>query len=209
MNKNMGKSVKDTEKKSDIDMMSREIAQLIADKEICTATFAGIILPDGSTNETILIPSIRRFNNQGLPIPFSRMRVTPVNPDSNQPIINGMMLRRTTNVAGSPSQFELVVTFLKNPKASVAAAGSAAASNVMRNYVTRAFPVKLDDCQRTITSVASSSGGNVPVACSVGTPVSNKVYRFFSHGPVGNSHAMYHMRICRDCSVKTRVTGCL
>jgi prepilin-type N-terminal cleavage/methylation domain-containing protein len=209
MNKNMNKSVKDTEKKSDIDMMSREIAQLIADKEICKATFVGISLPSNtSNNETILIPSIRRFNNQGVPIPFSRMRVTPVNPNSNQPIINGMMLRRISNVPGTPSQFELVVTFLKNPKAAVAAAGSASADNVMRNYVTRAFPVRLDDCRRRITSVSSSSGSNVPVACPAGEePVSNKVYRFFSWG--FSSNAMHHLRHCRDCTVKTTVTGCL
>jgi hypothetical protein len=119
-----------------------------------------------------------------------------------------MMLRRTRNDPGVPSEFELVVTFLKNPKAAAAANGTIAAENTMRNYITKAFPVRLDDCNRIITSVASSTGTPVPVACPAGAaPVSDEVFQFYSQGG-GSIENIYNMRVCRNCATKSRVTGC-
>jgi prepilin-type N-terminal cleavage/methylation domain-containing protein len=211
LTKNMNKSVKDAEKRGDVDSLAREISQMLSDKDVCRATFVGTILPTtaGSTNETILLPALMRFNSAGQRVSHPRLRVRPVDNTRNQTIINGMMLRRTSNMAGLPSEFELVVTFLKNPKAAAAADGSISAANTMRNYVTKAFPVRLDDCSRILVSVASSTGTPVPVACPAGgTPVSDEVFQFYSPaGPGGNS--VFNMRACRTCAIKSRVTGCL
>lgn len=209
LTKNMNKSVKDAEKRGDVDSLAREIAQMLSDKEACRATFLGTTFASPtSTNETVLIPSLMRFDNTGQRVSHARLRVRPVDNTSNQTIINGMMLRRTVNMPGVPSEFELVVTFLKNPKAAAAADGSIGAANTMRNYVTKAFPVRLDDCDRIITSVASSTAAPVPVACPTGTPVSDDIFQFYSPAGAGQN-SIFHMRVCRACVNKSRITGCL
>ncbi len=209
LNKNMNKSVKDAEKKSDIDMISRDIMAALSDKDSCSATFSGITVPAASGSQSLL-PSIKQYDGNGQVKPHARLKVVDIaNAPGNATIINGMSIRRTNSSAnlpgsGVPGDYELVVTFVKNPRAAVAA-NTLSRDTVFRNFVVKTFPLRLDDCKRT-AAMANNSVGPVQSPSCAG-PI-GPVYQFYSSGsPTGKNY--YSVQVCRNCDAKSVISGCL
>jgi prepilin-type N-terminal cleavage/methylation domain-containing protein len=211
LNKNMNKSVKDAEKKSDIDLIMRDIASYLNDKNSCSATFAGMIIP-APTSPTApgkaFLPSIRTINDAGLVVPIARLAVRDITGlTTNQVVINGMHVERTTDTAGSVDNFVLKVTFVKNPRG--ANGNAISRDTVMRNFVVKQIPLRLDNCSRNIAVTNNSVIPVVPApSCASGQQPLGQVFTFHSGAAVDNRN-YYSVQVCRSCALKGSISGCL
>lgn len=213
LNKNMNKSVKDAEKKSDIDAIMRDIASYLNDKNSCSATFSGMVVPAPTGSGATLVPgktflpSIRTLRDDGLVVPIDRLKVRDITGlTSNQTIINGMHVERMTNTSGIADTFRLKVTFVKSPRG--ANGNTQSRDTVFRNFVVKELPLRLDNCSRDVSYANNSV---LPVApaptCTAGTPV-GQVFTFHSAGSV-NGKDYHALQICRNCALKPMISGCL
>lgn len=210
LNKNMNKTVKDAEKKGDIETIMRDISAYVSDKQSCAATFAGMTV-GGTVGAKAFLPSIRTLNNNGEVVAVDRLRVRDISgSNSNQTTINGMHIERRANNTDQPDTFVLKVTFVKNPRA--ANGNQTSRDTIFRNYVVREIPLRLDNCQRFNRMTNNSVVPVVPSpACPTAAPVSfpiGPVYTFHS-GAAPDTRNYYAVQVCRTCSTKAQIVGCL
>ncbi len=210
LNKNMNKTVKDAEKKGDIETIMRDISSYVSDKQSCAATFAGMNI-GGTVGDKAYLPSIRTLNTNGEVVPVDRLRVKDISgSNSNLTTINGMHVERKANNADQPDTFVLKVTFVKNPRA--ANGNVTSRDTVFRNYVVKEIPLRLDNCQRfnrmTNNSVAPvAPSPSCPSTAPVSFPV-GQVYTFHS-GAAADTKNYYAVQVCRTCTTKAQIVGCL
>ncbi len=198
MSKNMDKSVKNAEKRGDIESLMLLINQHMANKENCTATVLGAA---PAVNSTTMLTSLKLFRDTGRLTSDPRLSVKSVSATDtrNQVIINGMYLtnRADTGIGGN---YDLVITFVKNPKAATGAAISA--GGTVTNYVTRKIPLSLDNCQRTLRWAVAP---NTPT-CAVGTAVGAPISVNSANG--SSPDTTFNVIACRDCATRVTVRGC-
>ncbi len=199
LGKNMDKSAKNAEKKGDIESYMREITTLLADKESCSATFAGIA---PTANATTQILSLKKVDENGIIVPSNRLRVNAIatGDTRNQVVINGMLLRHGAAQTPNGWDTELVVTFVKNPRA--AGGNVTAQGSVMQNYVVKTIPVSLDNCDRKVAWAEQSQ----TLSCPAGYTAIGQVVTINSSG--GASSGVYKMQACRSCAVRTNFISC-
>lgn len=207
LNKNMNKSVKDAEKKGDIETIVRDISSYISDKQSCSATFAGMNV-GAAVRDKAYLPSIRTMNDNGDVVPVNRLRVQDISgSNSNLTTINGMHIERRANNVGQPDTFELVVTFVKNPRG--ANGNVTSRDSVMRNFVVRKIPLRLDNCLRTTAVQNNSVLPVVPApSCLSGTFPIGQAYTFHS-AAAADTKDYYAVQVCRTCATKGLIMGCL
>jgi len=201
MMKSMNKSAKDIEKRGDVDQIMTMITQAMQNKATCTATV--FRAPSTGVNTVTPIQGIMMVSpNAGTVSLDPRMRVQSLaTAPGNKPIINGMALRQVT-AAGPVTQYELVITFIKNP---AAARGQAMSQqNTMQNVVVRKIPLNLDVCARTFaygqgSTMPSCPAGQMPVGQTVAVTSSN----------VGAISPNFIVQACQDCSSTGVAQGCL
>ena len=202
LGKNMDKSAKNAEKKSDIETYAREIAQVLADKDSCSATVFGANGGTGAANRTY-ITSLKSIDQNGKIVANPRLKVTAIDSGvkSNQVVINGMYLENKGDL-GSGANYVLVVTFVKNPKA--AGGDVQSQSNIMQNYVKREFPIVVDNCGRTVVK-ANAVGGTPSCLNAVGG-----VVNITSNAATNPDNRLWKLLVCRSCTA-TRPTakGCI
>ncbi len=210
MSKNMEKSAKSAEKKSDIEQVVREIQTLLADKENCSATVMGA----AATGNTV-ITSIKQLNSAGTLVGHTRLRSsTQAAPTyvSKGMIINGMFLKWLSNTA-SGANFELHVTFMKSVKAGGATAGAEKAKETFygSNLVTRVIPLQIDNCTRYVAFGVDAASAQGFCVQSGGTPTGSVVSLFSDSAPsvtVPDNHYAVACRVC-DPVTRPRVNGCI
>jgi Tfp pilus assembly protein PilV len=197
MMKNAGKSSKDLEKRSDIEGMMQMITLHMADKDNCSATVRGAA--GATAGDVTRLSGFYRINSNGQYEADPRLRVQSIAAGDTRsaPVINGLAL-----VYNSNNNFDLVVTFVKNP----AAAGGRANSqvNTMQNVVTRRIPLNLDSCSRTF----GYGQGNGSPTCATGTPIGQTI-SITSAGPAGNFGNNFNLVVCQNCATRGTVHGCL
>jgi hypothetical protein len=119
----------------------------------------------------------------------------------NTVIINGMYLTNRSNHSAGAT-YDLVVTFVKNPKAAAGVGKSQA--NTMNNYVTRKIPLDLDNCTRTLAwSVVSQTP-----SCPAGSSPVNSTPIVVTSSSASHPNERFNVISCRDCGTRTTVRGC-
>lgn len=199
MGRNMDKTAKNAEKRSDIEGLMAQITQALANKDNCSAT---VLNAAGGVNSTTMLSGIKLFDANGNLEANPRLRVSSISASDtrNTTVINGMYLTNRAN-HGAGASYDLIVTFVKNPKAATGAAVSA--GNTMVNYVTRKIPLDLDNCTRTLAwSVASQTP-----TCASGSPVNSTPIVVTSNSSA-HPGERFNVIACRDCSTRTTVRGC-
>ena len=199
LGKNMDKSAKNAEKKGDIQSYVAEINQLLADKASCSASFYKAL---GAASSKTYITSLKTVNGDGNLVAHPRLRISAVNTGDNRNavVINGMHLENVATNAGAPDTYQLVVTFVKNPRA---AGGNATSdANTMQNYVVKKIPVAIDNCQRTIAWSVDSTNPTCDSGVAVGGVLSVT--------SAGGAQTGFKMQVCRNCAAgKPEVAGCI
>lgn len=199
MGKNMDKSAKNAEKRGDIESIMQQINQALTNRDTCHATVMGAA---AAVNSTTMLTGIKTFTGAGLLANNPSLSVSAVTAGDtrNQVIINGMYL---TNRADHPAgaNYDLVVTFVKNPKAAGGSVNSQ--QNVLGNYITRKIPLQLDNCTRSLRwAVAPNTptcGGGLS---QVGAPIS------VNSANGSSPDTTFNVIACRDCGTRTTVRGC-
>ena len=201
--KNAEKSTTNNKKKNDIEEIMGRIVDKLENKDNCNATVMGAA---AGVNVLTPITSIKSIVGTGANIGAiesdTQLAVSAVTAgdNRNQAIINGMYLvnRLDTTEGGN---YELVVTFVKNP---AAAGGNArSASNTMGNYPPpEKIQLKLDNCSRNYRWAVAP---NTPT-CLVGTQATAPVTVFSSNGT--SPDTAFNVIACRDCATRTTVRGC-
>ncbi len=200
MGRNMDKTAKNAEKRGDIEGMMAQITQAMVNKESCTAT---VMNAAGGVNSTTMLTGIKMFDSNGNLEANPRLRVSSIaaGDTRNSVVINGMYITNRAN-HGIGANYDLVVTFVKNPKA--AGGGAVSAGNTMVNYVTRKIPLDLDNCTRTlrwavVPTIPSCVGSETAVSS---TPV------VVTSSSASHPNERFNIITCRDCNTRTTVRGC-
>jgi prepilin-type N-terminal cleavage/methylation domain-containing protein len=196
LGKNMDKQSKNTEKKADISSLVNEIQQALNNKENCSATVLGAA--SGTLNTKTLLPGIKTLDSVGNLKANPRLSVSAIasNDTRNQTIINGMYLEYIGELFNGAS-YDLVVTFVKNPKAAAGNTGSQ--DNVMMNYTQKRFPIQVDNCARNIVKAV------FPATPTCSMPISSVV----AVSSAGGASSVFNLQVCRDCDSRGSVRGCL
>jgi|GEM_PF-6375593 len=200
MGKNMDKTAKNAEKRGDIESIMQQINQALTNKDTCSATVMGAAT---GVNSTTMLTGIKSFGANGLLSNIPTLSVSSITAGDirNQVVINGMYLTNRLD-HGTGASYDLVVTFVKNPKA---AGGSvASAQNVLGNYITRKIPLQLDNCTRSLRwavapSLPTCGGGTVS---QVGPPIA------VNSANASSPDTTFNVIACRDCASRTTVRGC-
>lgn len=198
MGRNMDKSAKNAEKRGDIESIMQQINQALTNKDTCTATVLG-----AAATGTTVLTGIKSFSTTGQlsNIPALSVSAVTAGDTRNQVVINGMyLINRGDHATGG--SYDLVITFVKNPKA---AGGSAAsAQNVLGNYITRKIPLTLDNCTR---SLAWAVVPNTPV-CAAGSTVGAPISVNSANTAAPSPDTTFNVIACRNCATRTTVRGC-
>lgn len=198
MSRNMDKSAKNAEKRGDIESIMTQINQALANKDTCSATVMGAA---AAVNGTTILTGIKDFQANGQLSSINRLSVRSISAAStdNQVVINGMYL---TNRAdhNTGASYDLVITFVKNPKA--ARGGAQSVQNVMTNYVTRKIPLNLDNCTRTLRWAVAPNTPTCVSGSQVGAPVS------INSANGSSPNTTFNVIACRDCGTRVTVRGC-
>lgn len=217
LSKNMDKSVKSAELKQDIEGVTREIAQLMNQKESCTATVWNAL---GSANSVTYLSSIKLLNTRNQIEAHPRLKVsTTASPSwvGAGIIINGMYLRHLADTANG-ANYELRVTFLKSVKA---AQGNTRVKDTFfgQNAETRKIPLQLDNCRRFMaieplneTAPVSAYSGAAARCTSAGGTIVGNVVTINSGTTLPNRFEMVGCRVCYDPSSslpRSRIRSCI
>ena len=199
MGKNMDKSAKNAEKRGDIESIMQQINQALTNRDTCTATVMG-----AAAAGTTVLTGIKSFSTTGQLSHMPGLSVSAVTAGDirNQVIINGMyLINRGDHATGA--NYDLVITFVKNPKA---AGGSVASQqNVLGNYITRKIPLTLDNCTRSLRWAVVPNTPICPSGATVGAPISIN-----SANPTLSPDTTFNVIACRNCGAgfRTQVSGC-
>ncbi|MBY0517032.1 MAG: prepilin-type N-terminal cleavage/methylation domain-containing protein [Bacteriovoracaceae bacterium] len=196
LGKNMTKESTNMEKKADITSLVNQIQQALNNKENCSATVMGATSGAGAKT---LLSGIKTLDANGNLKVDPRLAVSSIaaSDTRNSTIINGMYLEYTGQLFNGAS-YDLVVTFVKKPKA--AAGNATSQGTILSNYVQKRFPLQLDNCARNIATAPSPS----TPTCAM--PISS-VVSVSSQNPSGVN--LWNLQVCRDCATRATVRGCL
>ncbi len=199
LSNNMNKQLKDGERRGDIESLSRAIQQTISNKDNCSVSFLGAQAAVGSTT---ILTGLKTLSNNGAIINNQSLTVRAINSSDkfNATTINGMYLENKSNM-GTGANYELVVTFVKNPQAIPGMSKAQSQGNVAgQNVVVRRFPVILDNCSRTVVTAA------YPAQPTCANPIGS-VMTVTSNNPSATD--VFNVVVCRQCATRVPVKGCM
>jgi prepilin-type N-terminal cleavage/methylation domain-containing protein len=218
LGKNMDKSVKSAELKADITEVTREISQILDNKENCSATVFG-----ASGNSSTLLTSIKVLNGRNQITAHSRLRASSTSSPSyvgKGIIINGMYLKWVSDstVGGN---YELRITYIKSVKAAVGTTGGAALARDTffgQNAETKIISLQLDNCDRYVVTTPQDGAGapiSAEATCTAagGTVVGETVYFTSANPATPTQFASVGCRVCAAPAgppgTRGTVKGCL